>query len=65
MRLRVTLVTPIFPIPAQPYRGRSEYEIVLALSKRADVNVICPSIFQLHRQVLANLLEQLKSRSLH
>jgi glycosyltransferase involved in cell wall biosynthesis len=42
MRLKVTLVTPIFPIPAQPYRGHSEYEIVLALSKRADVNVICP-----------------------
>jgi glycosyltransferase involved in cell wall biosynthesis len=42
MRLKVTLVTPIFPIPAQPYRGHSEYEIVLALSKRADVSVICP-----------------------
>ena len=42
MRLKVTVVTPIFPIPAQPYRGHSEYEIVLALSKRADVNVICP-----------------------
>jgi glycosyltransferase involved in cell wall biosynthesis len=42
MRLRVTVVTPIFPIPAQPYRGHSEFEIVLALSKRADVNVICP-----------------------
>src|SRR6202790_5054875 len=42
MRLKVTLVTPIFPIPAQPYRGHSEYEIVLDLSKRADVNVICP-----------------------
>ncbi len=42
MRLKVTMVTPIFPIPAQPYRGHSEYEIVLALSKRADVNVICP-----------------------
>jgi teichuronic acid biosynthesis glycosyltransferase TuaC len=42
MRLKVTLVTPIFPIPAQPYRGHSEYEIVLALSKRADVNVVCP-----------------------
>jgi teichuronic acid biosynthesis glycosyltransferase TuaC len=42
MRMKVTLVTPIFPIPAQPYRGHSEYEIVLALSKRADVNVICP-----------------------
>jgi len=42
MRLKVTLVTPIFPIPAQPYRGHSEYDIVMALSKRADVNVICP-----------------------
>ncbi len=42
MRLRVAIVTPIFPIPAQPYRGHSEYEIVLALSKHADVNVICP-----------------------
>ena len=42
MRLKVTLVTPIFPIPAQPYRGHSEYEIVLALAKRADVSVICP-----------------------
>jgi len=42
MRLKVTLVTPIFPIPAQPYRGHSEYEIILALTKRADVNVICP-----------------------
>jgi glycosyltransferase involved in cell wall biosynthesis len=42
MRLKVTVVTPIFPIPAQPYRGHSEYEIVLALSKHADVNVICP-----------------------
>jgi teichuronic acid biosynthesis glycosyltransferase TuaC len=42
MKLKVTVVTPIFPIPAQPYRGHSEYEIVLALSKHADVNVICP-----------------------
>jgi teichuronic acid biosynthesis glycosyltransferase TuaC len=42
MKLKVTVVTPIFPIPAQPYRGHSEYEIVVALSKHADVNVICP-----------------------
>jgi len=42
MKLKVTVVTPIFPIPAQPYRGHSEYEIVLALSKHADVNVVCP-----------------------
>jgi teichuronic acid biosynthesis glycosyltransferase TuaC len=42
MRLKVTVVTPIFPIPAQPYRGQAVYQIVLALSKRADVSVICP-----------------------
>jgi teichuronic acid biosynthesis glycosyltransferase TuaC len=42
MRLKVTVVTSIFPIPAQPYRGHSEYQILLALSKHADVNVICP-----------------------
>lgn len=42
MKLKVTIVTPIFPIPAQPYRGHSEYQILLALSKHADVNVICP-----------------------
>jgi teichuronic acid biosynthesis glycosyltransferase TuaC len=42
MKLKVTVVTPIFPIPAQPYRGHSEYETVLALSKHADVNVLCP-----------------------
>jgi len=42
MKLKITVVTPIFPIPAQPYRGHSEYQILLALSKHADVNVICP-----------------------
>jgi teichuronic acid biosynthesis glycosyltransferase TuaC len=42
MRLKVTVVTPVFPIPAQPYRGHSEYQILLALSKYADVNVVCP-----------------------
>src|ERR1700676_336577 len=42
MKLKVTIVTPIFPIPAQPYRGHSEYQILLALSKHADVNVVCP-----------------------
>lgn len=36
MKLKVTVVTPIFPIPSQPNRGHSEYEIVLVLSKHAD-----------------------------
>src|ERR1700730_3202190 len=42
MRLKITVVTPIFPIPSQPYRGHSAYQILLALSKHADVNVVCP-----------------------
>ena len=42
MRLRVTVVTSDFPIPDEPYRGHSEYQILLALSKLADVNVLCP-----------------------
>jgi glycosyltransferase involved in cell wall biosynthesis len=42
MRLKVTVVTSDFPIPVEPYRGHSEYQILLALSKLADVNVLCP-----------------------
>ena len=42
MRLKVTVVTSDFPIPDEPYRGHSEYQILLALSKLADVNVLCP-----------------------
>ncbi len=42
MRLKVTVVTSDFPIPVEPYRGHSEYQILLALSKYANVNVICP-----------------------
>jgi teichuronic acid biosynthesis glycosyltransferase TuaC len=42
MRLKVAVVTSDFPIPLEPYRGHSEYQILLALSKLADVNVLCP-----------------------
>jgi teichuronic acid biosynthesis glycosyltransferase TuaC len=42
MRLKVAVVTPIFPIPSQPNRGRAVYQCVRALSKRADIEVICP-----------------------
>jgi teichuronic acid biosynthesis glycosyltransferase TuaC len=42
MRMKVTVVTSDFPIPLEPYRGHSEYQILLALSKLADVNVLCP-----------------------
>jgi teichuronic acid biosynthesis glycosyltransferase TuaC len=42
MRLKVAVVTPIFPIPGQPYRGRATYEMLRALTSRAEVEVICP-----------------------
>jgi teichuronic acid biosynthesis glycosyltransferase TuaC len=42
MRLKIAVVTPIFPIPAQPYRGHSIYETVRALTKRAEIEVFCP-----------------------
>lgn len=42
MRLKVAVVTSEFPIPAEPQRGRSGYEIVRALKRRAEVEVICP-----------------------
>jgi len=42
LRLNVTVVTSDFPIPDEPYRGHSEYQTLLALSKIADVKVVCP-----------------------
>jgi teichuronic acid biosynthesis glycosyltransferase TuaC len=42
LRLKVAVVTSIFPIQAQLYRGQSQYQLVRALTKHADVEVICP-----------------------
>ena len=42
MRLKLTVVTSVFPIPSQPYRGQALYQTLLALAKNADVNVVCP-----------------------
>jgi teichuronic acid biosynthesis glycosyltransferase TuaC len=42
VRLKVAVVTPIFPIRAQPYRGNAVYQMLRSLTKRADVKVICP-----------------------
>jgi len=42
MKLKISVVTPIFPIPAQPYRGNAVYQMVRSLAKRAEVKVICP-----------------------
>ena len=38
----IAVVTPLFPLPHQPYRGRFIYETVLALQRYADVRVLCP-----------------------
>jgi teichuronic acid biosynthesis glycosyltransferase TuaC len=42
MKLKISVVTPIFPIPAQPYRGHAVYQMLRSLTKRAEVKVICP-----------------------
>jgi teichuronic acid biosynthesis glycosyltransferase TuaC len=42
MRPKITIVTPHFPIPQEPYRGRSIYDTVRKLALLADVNVLCP-----------------------
>jgi glycosyltransferase involved in cell wall biosynthesis len=40
--LRVSVVTPCFPIPQEPYRGRSIFETVARLNELAQVQVYCP-----------------------
>ena len=39
---RIVVVTPNFPIPEEPYRGRPVYETVRRLALLADVKVLCP-----------------------
>ena len=39
----IAVVTPLFPVPDQPYRGWPIYKTVEALHSFADVHVICPS----------------------
>ncbi len=39
----IAVVTPLFPLAHQPYRGRFIYETVLGLQRYADVQVICPT----------------------
>ena len=38
----IAVVTPLFPLPDEPYRGQPIYESVRALQKYADVRVFCP-----------------------
>ena len=38
----VAVVTPLFPLPDEPYRGQPIYQTVLAFQRYADVKVFCP-----------------------
>lgn len=42
MSLRIALVTPLFPIHGEPYRGIPIYNTALELRNLADVQVFCP-----------------------
>jgi teichuronic acid biosynthesis glycosyltransferase TuaC len=44
MALKVGVITPIFPISSQPYRGYAVYQMLRALARRAEVEVICPIV---------------------
>ncbi len=39
--LRIVVVTPIFPLGQQPYRGHSNYQITRALRSLTNVSVVC------------------------
>jgi glycosyltransferase involved in cell wall biosynthesis len=41
-KLRLTVVTPLFPTSAERYRGIYIYNTVHSLQRHADVDVICP-----------------------
>jgi teichuronic acid biosynthesis glycosyltransferase TuaC len=41
-RLRIAVVTPVFPTSAEPYRGNYNYSIVRSLQRHADVEVSVP-----------------------
>lgn len=39
----IAVVTPLFPVPDQPYRGWPIYKTVESLRRFADIHVVCPS----------------------
>ena len=41
-KLKITVVTPYFPISAEPYRGHSAYQTLRAMKDRAEIEVLCP-----------------------
>lgn len=44
MKVRIAVVTPLFPIRDEPYRGLPIYRTVSALQRLAEVEVFCPMI---------------------
>ena len=38
----IAVVTPLFPLPDEPYRGQPIYQTVRAFQRYADVRVFCP-----------------------
>lgn len=42
MRLRIALITPLFPLPEEPYRGKPILETALALQAHAELHAFCP-----------------------
>lgn len=41
-KLKVAVVTPYFPISAEPYRGHSAYQTLRAMKDLAEIEVFCP-----------------------
>ena len=38
----IAVVTPLFPIKEEPYRGNAIYQTVVNMQRHADIEVICP-----------------------
>ena len=42
MPLRIALITPLFPLPDEPYRGKPILETALAMQAHAELQAFCP-----------------------
>ncbi|MGJ5820972.1 glycosyltransferase [Paludibaculum fermentans] len=40
--MRIALITPLFPLPQEPYRGKPVLETAFALSAHAELHAFCP-----------------------
>jgi glycosyltransferase involved in cell wall biosynthesis len=41
--MRIAVVTPLLPLPGEPFRGLPIYESIRALKRYADIEVFCPT----------------------